>query len=90
MGSWGVCGWVVFLAVVYGPSWVVLLNMGGWFARCEIVGFARLGFCGFYVFCLPGVFWVLVVICSMSLDFGSKFGVTMVGLGVWFGVLMEF
>ena len=76
--------------MVYGPSWVVLLNMGGWFARCEIVGFARLGFCGFYVFCLPGVFWVLVVICSMSLDFGSKFGVTMVGLGVWFGVLMEF
>ena len=32
----------------------------------------------------------LDVICSVGLDFGFQFSVTMVGLGVWFGVLMEF
>ena len=37
----------------------------------------------------------LVVICSMGWDlawfgFGFQFGVTMLGLGVWFGVLMVF
>ena len=52
--------------------------------------FARLGFCRSCVFCLAGFLWVLVVICSVGFNFGFYFDVTMVDLGVWFGVLIEF
>ena len=50
-------------------EWVVLLDVGGWFARRGwVVCSPR--FCGSCVFCSTGFLWVLAVICSMGFNFG--------------------